>query len=332
MMGYATGLTAQIMRAMAAHPDRARCRARRSAVAPWKPYVAPVRPPGGTYDPTLDANLRGAQRGYGDTKADASLANSRGLQDALIHIAAGRKARDEANSDDLTGFHRLQSDVGTARTHMWQDFATDKADRTRNYAQLGERQGEQASLQGVSQGGTLAASLAARAANQGREQQAADTSFTRGNEGLDQQLQRGGEDLFRTVGRRNTAQDVDEATTGTTLQRAVDDRGTTTASWPRAHQLHAGHGRVAVLPGVAVRALAGAAAPGQRARLGQGRVPRRHSRWAPGEGQPGRPRHREGVGHEQGAAAAESAAGSERRRVCGSGRRRRRSRARWTTR
>jgi hypothetical protein len=42
-------------------------------------------------------------------------------------------------------------------------------------------------------------------------------------------LQRGGEDLFRTVGRRNTAQDVDEATTGTTLQRQVDDRGTTTA-------------------------------------------------------------------------------------------------------
>jgi hypothetical protein len=224
MMGYATGRTAQIVRAMAANPPQGK-----RATPPWKPYVAPVRPPGGTYDPTLDANLRGAQRGYGDTKADASLANSRGLQDALIHIAAGRKARDEANSDDLTGFHRLQSDVGTARTHMWQDFATDKADRTRNYTQLGERQGEQASLQGVSQGGTLAASLAARAANQGREQQAQDTSFTRGNEGLDQQLQRGGEDLFRTVGRRNTAQDVDEATTGTTLQRQVDDRGTTTA-------------------------------------------------------------------------------------------------------
>jgi hypothetical protein len=225
MMGYATGRTAQIMRAMAAHPDRVQMpgtNAGKRVVAPWKPFVPPTRPPSNTYDPTLDANLRGAQRGYEDTKADATLADTNNLADALIRIKKGRELTDWGNADDMQGLGRLQADVGTRRTQAWQDFATDKGNRERNYADLGARQGEQASLAGVSQGGTLAASLAARAANQGREQAVADTGFQRENAALDQQVQRGKEDVFRSVYRRNTGQTEDEAGTMLGYTRAHD--------------------------------------------------------------------------------------------------------------
>jgi hypothetical protein len=180
----------------------------------------------------------------------------------------GREARIGANADDMHGVPSAavrRRDGADAYVAGLRDGQGEP--RPRNYADLGARQGEQASLQGVSQGGTLAASLAARAANQGREQQAADTGLPGERGRSTSRCSAAGRICSGRSGGGTPAQDGGRGDDGDDAAAGGGrSRHGRHARRPRAHQLHAGHGRVAVLPGVSAGdGVAGAAAPGERA-------------------------------------------------------------------
>jgi hypothetical protein len=174
----------------------------------FKPYQPPTAPPPGYYDPALDSQERAAQRGFVDLQQDTDTAQARD-RTALI-TNAGRGSEDYGTS---TG--RMNEDFQTSlagllrnRARGTQDYQTGNQDRTRNYQQLGNRQTQTAVNQGVTGGGALAAAVAARSENQGREQTAADTQYGRFQEdsssqesGLRTSLQRGLADALTAFNR-----------------------------------------------------------------------------------------------------------------------------------
>lgn len=113
------------------------------------------RPPAGTYDPGLDAQLRAANRGYGDVQQDIDIAGSRASGD----YATGRARAEQ-------GFGRSLADILRQRVRTGEDVVNQIHGVRRQFASQGRQQGEGAARRGVTQGGTLAASLAKRTANQ----------------------------------------------------------------------------------------------------------------------------------------------------------------------
>jgi hypothetical protein len=112
----------------------------------WKgftPYVPP-KPPTGSYDPALDAQLRASQRGLGDVRMDTATANTRSLND--FGTASQGIARDKA---------RGYADI---------DWNLQMLDRS--YQQLQRRQAEGARAAGVMSGGIALQAAAKRAENQ----------------------------------------------------------------------------------------------------------------------------------------------------------------------
>lgn len=134
----------------------------------FAPFQPPARPPVGTYDPNIDAQERAAVRGFGYTQEDAT--TNRGYLASDYELNKGQLA------DSLK---RTQQDLGTSRARAVADYGTAVAALGRRYTQLGAAQAQGAQAAGVAQGGTLAAALRARNANQGLEQQSLDTSQQR---------------------------------------------------------------------------------------------------------------------------------------------------------
>jgi hypothetical protein len=128
----------------------------------------PTSPPPGTYDPALDAQLRAAQRGYGDLTLDTEQGAQRGQSDYVTSTAEATQNRDRSLADILRSRARESTDYDTSTTGV-----------KRRYGQLGDVQSEQAGATGQTRGGGLAAALAARTANQGIEQGALDTQHAR---------------------------------------------------------------------------------------------------------------------------------------------------------
>jgi hypothetical protein len=156
-------------------------------VGGFSPFAAPERPPPGTYDPSIDAQVRASGRGLGDLQQDTGIANQRGQDDFLTGQGELQRALDRRLADAGTertrhhsDFEQLLGDIGTARTREGEDYGTSLANLGRRYDQLGTSQAERATAAGfVPGGGALQQALEKRMANQAIDRQPIDTSHTR---------------------------------------------------------------------------------------------------------------------------------------------------------
>lgn len=146
------------------------------------PFLTPTDPPGGTYDPALDAQERAATRGLGDLRQDTETGGERSLSDYLL--ARGELERQRAEGA--------------------QDYGRTIAGIDRSYGQLARRQAEGQRASG-NRGGALAAALARRQENQAIDRAPVDINYQRMNQGVDRRLGAMGVDYQRgTTDRTNT--------------------------------------------------------------------------------------------------------------------------------
>ncbi len=169
---------------------------------PWDPAQ---KPPSGTYDPTLDANLRGAQRGFGDLTDDKQRDDTRALNDYGI-----------AQHQIRGSLQQALNDVFTSRTRAQENYATATQGLQRQYTQQGQAQAQGAQAAGVVGGGALAQALLKRTQNQAIDQK-----------GLDTQQQRTLSDLMQSEDRAKYAANDQQAALKLGFDRGVEDRSTT---------------------------------------------------------------------------------------------------------
>jgi hypothetical protein len=151
------------------------------------PGSAPLGPPPvGTYDPAIDYNAAGANRGYEQTRDDAATAYEQGQQDYGIGLGDLTRGRDRSLADLLTGEGRLKEDYGTQ-----------SQDRIRQFDILGRQQGERAAQQGVTSQGLLRKSEVVRDQNAKLVQSGIDTAYNRGVQDIGTSRTRVGEDFDR---------------------------------------------------------------------------------------------------------------------------------------
>lgn len=170
----------------------------------FTPFDSGAKPPSGTYDPSLDAALRGANRGYGDLTADVGTADLRAGSDLGLF---------KQQVDQQRG--RLVEDTARNRNRLNEDYTSNTQALTRRYTQQGQGQAQSAQAAGAVGGGALAQALLKRTANQGIEQKGLDTSRDRGLSDLQSGQDRGLADLMRSY---------DQAKLG--YDRGVEDRRT----------------------------------------------------------------------------------------------------------
>lgn len=193
---------------------------RGSRFSTWTPFQIPARPPSGSYDPALDSQQGAAQRGFADIQQDTETAGQRANTDFTTNRADLTRNRGYGVEDFATERGNVERNYGRSLA----DILRAKADVTQGYNRLGSQQAESAAARGVTQGGTLAAALAARTGNEAHDQAPLDTSRTRL-----------GEDRTNQLGQIDRQQQrfmagYDDPTTGlfakldTGYQRGVDDR------------------------------------------------------------------------------------------------------------
>jgi hypothetical protein len=172
-------------------------------ITPFKPFTPYGTPPPDRYDPALDATVAAGERGYGDLVTNAATANRRGIEDYGFGVADANRTQD-----------RGLADIGTQRGYATEDHNRAIQMLTRNYQQLGNRQGEQARVMGVSSGGALLQAARKRQENQTLDQQPIDTSFNRTISGLQTGENRLREDTSTGIARL-----------GVNTQRGIEDTG-----------------------------------------------------------------------------------------------------------
>lgn len=151
------------------------------------PGNAPLPPPPvGTYDPAIDYNAAGSDRGYQNTFDDARTAYEQGQEDFGLGVGDITRNRDRSLTDLLTSRTRLKEDVNTQRE-----------DNSRQYGILGNQQGEAAARQGVTSAGLLGKSNQVRGANEARDRGRIDLAGQRGLSDIDLNRTRVGEDFDR---------------------------------------------------------------------------------------------------------------------------------------
>lgn len=155
-----------------------------------------VTPPSGFYDPALDAQGRAGSRGLAQLLQDLGKAGTRAEDQLGIDKGQINQGADWSLADLLTGKNREGEDYGTAT----KDLGT-------QYQRQGESQAGAAIQAGVAtEGGTLAAAAAKRAANQAHDQAGLDTQHARFGE--DYATQAGPDGRINTV-RRQQLGDAD---------------------------------------------------------------------------------------------------------------------------
>lgn len=174
----------------------------------FTPYVPPPIP-SGSYDPSLDASRNAAARGLFDTTQDTTLAGARAGEDYGF-----------GQADINTGYDRGIQDIGTQRTQTNEDYNRNTSLLTRSFGILGNQQAEQARKYGVTSGGIALLSAAKRAANQGIQQDALNTSHDRTLAGLDTAQTRLGEDKTTSLGRLDVGYNRGVTDRSTALSRA----------------------------------------------------------------------------------------------------------------
>lgn len=145
----------------------------------FTPFKAPVNPPPGTYDPSIDAQVRATGRGYEYMQEDFPVNKARAQDDYLT--ATQNDQTDYQNAlGDLTQTHdRSLSDLLMGRTRGTEDYNASIAGLDRSYQRLGGRQAQSAAAAGVSGGGALAQALAKRTANEATDRAPIDTNYNR---------------------------------------------------------------------------------------------------------------------------------------------------------
>jgi hypothetical protein len=184
----------------------------------FTPYQPPPIP-SGYYDPALDAQRDAASRGLLNTEQDIGLAGRRAGEDY------GLNPNDPTYGYSAVGtiernYGRDTADLATARTNEGVDYGRNVEALTRNYQQLGRRQGEQARKYGVTSGGIALLSAAKRAENQGLEQRDLDTTHQRAVTQFDTTGTRLGEDRGFALGQARTTYDRGVGDRGNALSRA----------------------------------------------------------------------------------------------------------------
>jgi hypothetical protein len=132
-------------------------------------FTPETNPPPGTYDPSIDAQVRAGQRGYGDLQQDTDIANQRGEDDFLLGSGELQKQ-----------LQRQLADAATSRTNQHADYETGIADLIRGYTRQGVSQAEHANAAGVvGTGGALQQALEKRTANLAHDRAPLDTNEQR---------------------------------------------------------------------------------------------------------------------------------------------------------
>lgn len=162
---------------------------------PFTPFKAPAKPPPGTYDPSLDAEERAAERGYGDLQQDTERDRGRLFSNTYDPVLGA-----------IPNLQRQLAEEGA-------DYGRQVQELGRGFQRLGTGQDNAARAAGVDSGGVLAQALRKRTENEAfarvpidtahtrygqqnaREQAQAELGYQRQNEDLGTQLTRGGREL-----------------------------------------------------------------------------------------------------------------------------------------
>jgi hypothetical protein len=177
--------------------------------------------PWGSYDPSIDAQRRAAERGLSDLREDSNTASVWAKKDLGQSLSDIKRSRGR-NVNDLRrgrrrevqklGFRRqdLRRDAGRAR----QDFGSRREGIARQFRTLAGTQMEARNAAGTLQGGTAAAAAAKRAENQAFAMKPIDVAENR----MEQ-------DLATSLGRIQVSQNQLNQDTGRAIRRGgVDTR------------------------------------------------------------------------------------------------------------
>jgi hypothetical protein len=181
----------------------------------FKPFVQPTTAPQGTFDPTLAAQGRASNRGYGDLQVDTGIENTRASDDLTTALNQAGQNRDTSLANLLREGQTVDRNYATATT-----------DRQRNYGNLAASQTNRANAAGlVGVSGYDAQAAGNRQANQTREQTQADLAHQdySANYGAQQRAINQGYD--RETGAANLQYGRGLEDRGNTLSRATREAG-----------------------------------------------------------------------------------------------------------
>lgn len=153
--------------------------------APGKVVRANLKPPAGSYDPSLDAARRASTRGLGDLIDDTSQGNEWSASDFVQTQQDIQRQKGELNQDVGTqrsgvelGYQRNLADLLRQRQYTTQDYQAGITNLNRTFGQLANTQGQAGNQRGLA-GGFAAQAARKRAANQAIERAPMDTNFQR---------------------------------------------------------------------------------------------------------------------------------------------------------
>ena len=184
----------------------------------FTPYRPPA-PPAGTYDPSLDAQVAAAQRGFGDLRSDVETQGLQAQQDYGLSVESINRQRGWNLEDLGRDYQRGLADLDTRFTRGSEDYNRGVAQLQRNYDRLARGQRQAGNAAGVIRGGAMLQAAAKRAGNQAWERQPLDTGWNREQQDIGTSRSRIGEDYNTGVARTNAAADWDIGMAGLGYQR-----------------------------------------------------------------------------------------------------------------
>jgi hypothetical protein len=191
------------------------------AFTPYKPPPIPA----GYYDPALDAQRDAASRGLVNLEQDIGLQGRWAQEDLGTARTDLTTQAGDATWDLQTGFNRSNEDLATQRGYEGVDYGRNVEMLTRQTAQLGRQQAEQARKYGVTSGGIALLSAAKRDENMGLAQRDLDTAHQRAVSGFDTAGQRAAADYQGANYRIGRDLGTAETALATTYNRGVATRG-----------------------------------------------------------------------------------------------------------
>lgn len=228
-----------VQRAIRRDPDT-----RRRGTVTTRPggLSAPLSPPVGYYDPSIDAQVGAAGRGLLDLQQDIGTQNvrdtvdygvqrdaigrsfDRGVEDLGTQRAGVQRGYDRGVQDENLGYGRGLTDLQTSRSRGDEDYQRSVQMLTRQYGQLAGAQRQAQSRAGVVRGGAMLQAAAKRTENQAIDRQPLDTNYQRFTS--DNTLAQGrlGEDHTRILGRLGEDRDTAFAGLDTAGRRLGEDR------------------------------------------------------------------------------------------------------------
>ena len=172
----------------------------------------------------MDAQVRAAQRGYGDLQGDVETQQSRGQTDYLQGQGDIERGRSQSLADMLRNKTRVGQQLATGRQRLGEDYARTNQKMDTSYRNLAEGQTGAAIAGGTgAQGGTLAAALAKRTANRADDQVDVDRSRDRGLQDFAGQERQFDEDYAEDVRRINEGADISGGRLGQSYTRQGGD-------------------------------------------------------------------------------------------------------------